>query len=41
MLDSTFLMMNEMMRDDLMLLLLMLAISLWILGNGMCHIMCV
>jgi hypothetical protein len=36
----TFLMMNEMMRNDLMLLLLMRAILLWILGNGMCHIMC-
>jgi hypothetical protein len=34
MLDSTFLMMTEMMIDDLMFLLPMLAISLWILGNG-------
>jgi hypothetical protein len=39
MLDLTFLMTNEMMIDDLMLLLPMLAISLWILGNGMYHIM--
>jgi len=40
MLDSTFLMMTEMMIDDLMFLLLMLAILLWILGNGMFLIMC-
>lgn len=40
MLDSTFLMMTEMMIDDLMFLLLMLAISLWILGNGTFLIMC-
>ena len=36
----TFLMMNEMMRNDLMPLLLMRAILLWILENGMYHIMC-
>ena len=40
MLDSTFLMMTEMMIDELMFLLLMLAISLWILGNGTFLIMC-
>jgi len=40
MLDSTFLMMTEMMIDDLMLLLPMQAILLWILGNGMFLIMC-
>lgn len=39
MLDSTFLMTTEMMIDDLMFLLLMLAISLWILGNLMFHTM--
>jgi len=39
-LDSTSLMMTEMMIDDLMFLLLMRAISLWILGNGMFLIMC-
>jgi DNA polymerase epsilon subunit 1 len=41
MLDSTFLMMTVMMIDDLMFLLPMLAISLWILGNGTFLIMCV
>jgi len=41
MLDSTFLMMTEMMIDDLMFLLLMLAILLWILGNSMFPTMCV
>ena len=40
MLDSTFLMMNKMTIDDLMILWLMRAISLWISGNGMYHIMC-
>jgi hypothetical protein len=36
----TFLMTNEMMRNDLMPLFLMQAILLWILGNGTCRIMC-
>jgi len=40
MLDSTSLMMTEMMIDDLMFLLPMRAILLWILGNGMFLIMC-
>jgi DNA polymerase epsilon subunit 1 len=35
----TFLMTNEMMRNDLMPLFLMQAILLWILGNGTCRIM--
>jgi len=40
MLDLTFLMMtNEMIINDLMPLLLTLAISLWTFGNGMYHIM--
>lgn len=39
MLDLTSLMMTVMTNDDLMFLLLMLAISLWILGNGMYHTM--
>ena len=39
-LDLTFLMMtNEMIINDLMPLLLTLAISLWTFGNGMYHIM--
>ena len=40
MLDLTFLMMtNAMIVNDLMPLLLMLAILLWTFGNGMYHIM--
>jgi hypothetical protein len=39
MLDSTFLTTHEMMINDLMFLLLMPAILLWILGNGMYHTM--
>lgn len=35
----TYLTMYEMMRNDLMRLLLMRAILLWILENGMYHIM--
>jgi len=39
-LDLTFLMMtNAMIVNDLMPLLLMLAILLWTFGNGMYHIM--
>lgn len=39
MLDLTSLMTTVMMNDDLMPLLLMLAILLWILENGMCRTM--
>jgi len=37
MLDSTFLMTTEMTIDEIMFQLRMLAISLWILENGMYH----